>query len=730
MNKEFERQFQELNQKQKEIVLADGGPILVIAGAGSGKTKVLTFRIAYLVNEKKLDPSRIVAMTFTNKAAGEMKERVNGLIGKMINLWIGTFHSIFARMLRQEAPSAGYGKDFSIYDTDDQLRLIKSIIENNKISVDQYSAKSVLDEISRAKNNLVSPDAYRDSARSYFEEIVSKIYHEYVSNLQKNNAFDFDDLITVPLRIFSANKEILEKYQNRFRYILVDEFQDTNRAQYLLLRYLVGEERNIFVVGDDDQSIYRWRGADIRNILDFEKDFPDAKIFRMEQNYRSTQNILAAANSLVSYNRSRREKNLWSNREPGEKVTLIEVENERSEAKAVVEKIKDEVFKNKRSFQDFAILYRTNAQSRVLEDQIRQSGMSYIIVGGLRFYERKEIKDILAYLKLITNSRDDISLKRIINFPQRGIGQRTLEKVQNWSSSKGMSMFESLRDINSISDISQSIKDKILSFYKLIKKYIDLKDTISPNELVHALVDEISILKMYKEEGTIEAQERAANIRELLSAVSEYARRSETPSLSGFLEEVSLITDIDSWDDRANAITLMTLHSAKGLEFPVVLITGLEEDLLPIAQSREDQGRLEEERRLFYVGLTRAKDKVYLFTSQRRSLFEDVRSRLPSRFIDEIEPEVVQRINYLHKNNRQKSHEKRLYDCCDHHPDYENFSQEESDVTVGTWVFHQKYGKGRVVKINRVGKEIKISVKFGDNDIRKFIASYTKFTIL
>ena len=725
--------LKELNEEQRPAVETTEGPILVLAGAGSGKTRVLTYRMAYILRKKKIAPWEILVMTFTNKAAGEMKERIQSLVGNDNPLWVGTFHSTFAKILRREIGVLGYSSDFVIYDTNDQERMLKFIMGEMNISPKEYSPKSIRSVISITKNRLISPENYASTAKSPFEKVVTRIFPVYENRLRFYNALDFDDLITVPIKLFTMYPDILLKYQSRFKYILVDEYQDTNRAQYLLLYHLSKEHRNICVVGDDDQSIYRWRGADIRNILEFENDFPDSQVFRLEQNYRSTQTILKAANSVIEKNVGRKGKSLWSARELGEKIDLLEVVDEREEAQKVVEKIKVEVFKGKRTFREFAVLYRTNAQSRSLEDGLRKSGMSYVIVGGVRFYERKEIKDVLAYLKLIANPKDSISLKRIVNFPLRGIGDGTLRKIDAWAESIGMHMFETMGRIDEIPDITSRIKTSVRDFYGLIQKYIDLKDQISPNELAHTIVDETGLLTMYKGDTSPEGQGRAENIREFLAAVSEYAVSTDSPSLSGFLEEVSLITDIDTWNDKSNAITLMTLHCAKGLEFPVVFITGLEDGLFPVLRSLDEPEALEEERRLFYVGLTRAKEKIYLSCAERRRLFYDSNFRLPSRFLDEIDSTVLRRTKASSRNAAISMHadvQNRKKEAYDSHPDYEDFSQEKIQYRPGVCVNHEKYGKGRIVRVEGEGQKKKVIVRFEDGAEKKFLLQYARFAQL
>ncbi|MBN2030045.1 UvrD-helicase domain-containing protein [bacterium] len=723
-----------LNPQQRDAVTAIKGPVLVLAGAGSGKTRVLAYRIAYLLQEGNVSPYEILAMTFTNKAAGEMKERVQHFVPLNHNLWIGTFHSIFSKILRLEADKIGYSSDFIIYDSDDQERLVKSIMKGMMISEEQFGAKSILNAISRAKNNLNGPESFSRMQENPFEQVVSRVYSEYQRQLRINGAFDFDDLITLPIQLFTSHPDILKKYQSRFKYILVDEYQDTNRAQYLLLYHLAKDHRNLCVVGDDDQSIYRWRGADIRNILEFDKDFPDSQIFRLEQNYRSTQNILNGATSVVEKNKGRKAKKLWSDKEQGEKIECFEVASERDEAQSVIEKIKYELLRKKRTFCEFAILYRTNAQSRALEDGLRRSGFSYVIVGGVRFYERKEIKDILAYLKLIANPKDSVSLKRIINFPLRGIGEGTLIRLETWAAVNNFMLFDAIEQVEQISDIQSRLKVNINHFYTLIKKYINLKKKISLNELVHTLVDEMGLLKIYKEDSTVEGQSRAQNVREFLTAVDEYVSSVQEPILNGFLEEVSLVTDIDRWDNKTNAITLMTLHCAKGLEFPVVFITGLEEGLFPIARSINQTEELEEERRLFYVGLTRAKEKVYLFHARKRNLFIEGASSLPSRFLDELEPSFLER-NYL---SYQKFYEpfgahfirEDPENYSDPQPDYESFSQEDIRLHPGLWVEHNQYGQGQIKYVEGTGEKQRVIVQFEGNVKKKFVVKYARFTLL
>jgi DNA helicase-2/ATP-dependent DNA helicase PcrA len=739
-----------LNPVQCEAAEATEGPVLVLAGAGSGKTRILTYRIVYLLLEKHVPPSQILAMTFTNKAAGEMKERVGRFIGRDKTMAVGTFHSIFSRLLRWEADRMGFTRDFVIYDADDQERLVKIVMEEKGLAVRDISPRSVASAISRAKNAMIDPTETLSLASTPIEQVVANVYTEYQRRLRSYQAFDFDDLLCVPVRLFHEHADVLEKYRSRFRYIMVDEYQDTNRAQYRLITRLAEIHRNLCVVGDDDQSIYGWRGADIRNILDFGNDFPDARVFRLEQNYRSTQNILKAAVSVVEKNTKRMGKTLWTSGEEGEKVDIFETESETDEAQRIVECIKKEVFRKKRTFRDFAVLYRTNAQSRVLEDALRRSGMSYVIVGGVRFYERKEIKDILAYLKVIVNPKDTLGLVRIVNFPLRGIGDVTIQKVAAWAEANGETLFGALGRINEVPEIPQRIRTAVAGFHQLIQKYIDLAGKIDSTELVHTLVDETGLLGMYKGDTSPEAQGRVENIREFLAAIREYSAEENDPTLSGFLERVTLITDIDRWDDGANAITLMTLHSAKGLEFPVVFISGLEEGLFPVYRSMDQAESIEEERRLFHVGLTRAKEKVNLLWAGTRNRFNDLGSgRLPSRFLDEIDPSVVvkhePRLHEMEHGFRGRKtgvdfHEKEFgFRRRKTETDFEgnefgfsedHFSQENRTLQVGLRVQHELYGNGRIVAVEGLGIKQRVSVHFDGGFEKKFLAQYAKLTLL
>ena len=579
-----------LNPAQREAVEAVDGPVMIVAGAGSGKTRVLTYRTALLL-DRGVRPSAILALTFTNKAASEMKGRITALVGESSRqVWMGTFHSLFARILRMESEKIGFSRSFSIYDTEDSRALIKSVMGDLGISQQQFSPQGIRARMSTAKNQMLSPAEYRDSGSDPLTDRTALVYEEYQKRLKTFNAMDFDDLLLKPLELFKRQPDVLERYQYRFSHILVDEYQDTNRVQYRLIKELTALHRNICVVGDDAQSIYAFRGADIRNILDFEKDYPDSQIFRLEQNYRSTKTILAAADSVIKQNSGQIPKNLWTDNPDGDRVLLTTCESDLAEGYTLVAQIEEEVRKHKRDLKDFALLYRTNAQSRAIEDGLRRNGIPYVIVGGVAFYKRKEIKDVLAYLRVIANPRDDESLLRIINFPARSIGDVTVRKIRRFAAKEKLSIYDALA-AGGLSDIlAEKTAKTVRQFGELLKKYIDLKPKVSVSELARALVDEIGVLRDLKAENTLESLGRRENVLELVSALTEFNDRRPGATLEDFLEEVSLVSDIDTADLGHNAVTLMTVHSAKGLEFPVVFVTGLEESLFPIASALESLG--------------------------------------------------------------------------------------------------------------------------------------------
>lgn len=730
----------ELNPVQQEAVKATNGPVMIIAGAGSGKTRVLTYRIAHLLS-CGVSPGEILALTFTNKAAREMKGRIEKLAGEVAaRLWMGTFHSMFARVLRKEAERLGYTRAFTIYDSDDSLNTIKTAMGQLGISAQHIHPQAVRSMVSAAKNQLLTPKGYEESARDFNEEKAAQVYTVYERLLEKNNAMDFDDLLVKPLQLFTRYPEVLQRYQHRFKFILVDEFQDTNRAQYQVTKLLSAKFRNICAVGDDAQSIYAFRGADIRNILDFTRDFNDCQTFRLEQNYRSTKTILGAADTLIQHNVDRLKKDLWTENAVGEPIEVLECLDDRDEGQAVVQIIRQETGHQKHQLKDIAVLYRTNAQSRALEDELRRSGIPYVIVGGIRFYERKEIKDILAYLRLLVNPRDGESLRRVINYPLRGIGETTVDRLRAFATAKDITPFEALSLLSEIDGIGDRTKKSLHQFRDLILKYINLRSGMSFAELARSMVDELGILRMFKSEGTPESMARWENVQELLSAITEFQDAAPDATLEQFLEEVALVSDVDSWEGEANAVTLMTLHSSKGLEFPVVMITGLEEGILPFYTSAIDRTELEEERRLLYVGMTRAKERLFLARTKMRYRFGEPTYPGPSRFLSEIGNEgvlvresqssrrVVESGHARSPRRRSWEDKKRGHEAefADPIPDYESESQEVLEVRRGVFVLHETFGRGKVIEVNGTGDTKKAVVQFDEYGVKNLILKFAR----
>jgi DNA helicase-2/ATP-dependent DNA helicase PcrA len=714
--------LKDLNPPQREAVSYINGPLLILAGAGSGKTRVLAYRLAYMIGVGKISPDKMLAVTFTNKAAEEMRSRVETLVGKTsFPVWTSTFHSLCSKILRKEAGLLGYKTNFVIYDEDNSLSLIKRCMEELNISSKTFSAQAILSRISGAKNELVDWRSYSPSAEDFFERHVARVYQLYQEKLEQSSAFDFDDLIMKMAKLFEKNPEVLKKYQNRFQYILVDEYQDTNHAQYVLVKQLSSVHRNLCVVGDDDQSIYGWRGADLNNILDFEKDYPDCKVIRLEQNYRSTQVILDAASSVVTNNLGRKGKTLWTDKKGGDKICLHLVEDENYEALICVQKIKNLLEKTNLISKDFVILYRTNAQSRILEQKLRDAGIPYIIVGGVRFYQRKEVKDILAYLKVVSNLDDVLNLRRIINVPSRGIGDKTLSKLEDFALENKTSFFEALKEVEKISDIPQRMQNQINDFYRMMNEFIRAKNQLPIDKLTKLIIEKTGYLDELRKEKTIEAESRAENVLELVTAVEEFKQRAKTPSLEPFLEEVSLLADVDYWDETKDRVSLMTLHSAKGLEFPVVFITGLEEGLFPISRSLESSRETEEERRLFYVGLTRAKEKVFLSYCHHRKRFGDM-VNLKSRFLDEIPENLIEVEDFLQKGWEEKGIEKIEKGKEDYF--------EDSLLKVGTRVLHPHFGEGKVIKKEGLGENTRVEVQFKTGFIKRLMVKYADLEII
>jgi DNA helicase-2/ATP-dependent DNA helicase PcrA len=711
-----------LNKTQKAAVEAIDGPVLIFAGAGSGKTRVLTHKLYYLVNEGLFKPEEILAVTFTNKAAKEMKERVMKLLKtNELDLSMGTFHSICARILREDIEVLGFSRHFAIYDVKDQLDLIKVLFEEFEISKTLITPNQLRNQISLFKNKMMNPAMVDRKARTILEKTVSKIYMEYQKNLKLNDALDFDDLLTFPLDIFEKKPAVLKKYQKRWKYILVDEYQDTNRAQFQFLTNLAKAHENICVVGDDDQSIYGWRGADVSNILDFEKTFSSCRVFTLEKNYRSTQEILNAATAVVMNNDKRANKNLVAANGSGETLGLIETIDEQEEASAIVSSIEKEIKLNKRTFNKFSVLYRTNAQSRALEESFIRQGIPYNIIGSVRFYERKEVKNVLAYLRLIVNLKDTISLRRIINFPARGIGAKTIDKCVQQSEKDKIEFIDVLKNPNKM-DIRGKQADALFKFYNVIIKYHDLREKLSASELARSLVEEIGVLSHFKESKEPDAKDRFDNVAELLTSIEEFSIRNPKAGLSTFLEDVSLQTDIDHWNDSDNRVTLMTIHSSKGLEFPVVFIAGMDEGLFPLFRSLDDKSELEEERRLFYVALTRAEQKVYLlYATNRRRMGAETVNGLPSRFINEIPEESLDRISFSSAVTRKfiagKKKKDGLTQMVRTVTDFDDFQ-------VGDNVEHSIFGAGKIMALSGTGENQRVGVVFNDGTRKKLIVKF------
>jgi len=720
-----------LNPDKKKAVEYKTGPQMIVAGAGSGKTKVLTYKVALLI-KNGYKPESILALTFTNKSANEMKQRIVELVGKKADaIWMGTFHSIFARILRTEAKFIDYESNFSIYDTEDSYSLVSNIMMNFNIEIEGLTVNSVRHRISYMKNHMIMPSEYRKKfAKSLKEEKIADIYDEYQQRLIANNAMDFEDLLLKPIQLFNSNQKILNKYKTRFEYILVDEFQDTNKAQYELLKLLVSRTCKITVVGDDAQSIYSWRGANIGNMTDFKKDFKKNKIFKLEQNYRSTKTILTAADSVIKNNTNQVSKTLWTENNDGEQLTLIRCADEKDEAFQLAKYIKKEISKKKLSYKDFAILYRTNAQSRAFEDIFYKEKIPYVIIGGVEFYRRKEVKDVIAYLRVIANQNDEESLLRIMNFPQRGIGNTTVTRMIAFARKHELTLFQTMNRVFEVIDIKERIQKNVKGFRVLLEKYIKLKDTLSVGELSLALIDELGLVKMFKSENTPESRTRLENINQLMAAISEYSKENKDAKLDQFLEEVSLVSGVDMKDDSKNVVTFLTVHSAKGLEFPIVFISGLEEEIFPLANRFSEDSSVEEERRLFYVAITRAQQKVYLSHARSRYRFGEVAYQSRSRFIDEIIASTVQEINGGIGRKANRKTKKELFYEYFNSVDYEDFDQDNKVVRIGSRVMHEKFGLGKVTDVTGVGDSLKATVSFEGNNIRQLMLKFARLKIL
>ena len=715
--------MKQLNDSQKAAVKAVDKPVLIFAGAGSGKTRVLTHKIAFLIKEDIVKAKEILAVTFTNKAAEVMKQRVTKLMkNKVQEINIGTFHSICARILRNEIRHLGFSKDFAIYDRTDQISLLKIILAEENIPKNILMPKTVRNKISYFKSQLINPNHAMKSVKTAQDKSIIDVYKSYNKSLKENNAVDFDDLLNFPLDIFNNHPRILNKYQKLWKYILVDEYQDTNKAQFLLVKMLAEKHRNICVVGDDDQSIYGWRGADIRNILDFEKDFPECETYTLENNYRSTNQILHAAQSVVRNNLDRVDKDLLSVNGEGDLIGVIETHDEMEEADAVINALEKEIKMKKRTFNDFSILYRTNAQSRALEDSFRRSAIPYKIIGGTRFYERKEVKDVLGYLRLIVNLKDTISLRRVINFPPRGIGLKTVDKCFIQSVKDNKKLFDVLKNPEPMK-IRGKQGDSLIAFYKLIKKYNELLPKLNASELARALVEEVGILKFYKRQDNIEDNERYNNVLEILNSIDEIVERKSNASINDFLEEVSLLTDIDEWNNDDNFVTMMTVHSSKGLEFPVVFLTGLEDGLFPLSIALNEKEIMEEERRLFYVALTRSQDMVYLlYATDRRRSGSDSWGGIVSRFVKEIPEVYLENISFSSAMTRKLVKTK----AGDIKMKIKRTITTFDDFKVGDIVEHAIFGDGKIMALSGSGENQRVGVVFKDGLKKKLIVKFAK----
>ncbi len=723
--------IKKLNPDQQKAVEYTGAAQMIVAGAGSGKTKVLTYKVAYLLKHG-YKPESILALTFTNKAANEMKERIVELVGKKAEaIWMGTFHSIFARILRTEAKNIDYKPNFSIYDTEDSYSLVSNIMMNFNIEIEGLTVNSVRHRISFLKNHMIMPAEFRKKyVKGFRDEKIAEIYDEYQKRLIANNSMDFEDLLLKPIQLFNSNEKILHKYKSRFNYILVDEFQDTNKAQYELLKMLVSRTCKLSVVGDDAQSIYSWRGANLGNMQDFGKDFKNHKLFKLEQNYRSTKTILAAADSVIKNNKNQVSKTLWTQNNDGEQLTLIRCADEKDEAFQLAKYIKKEISKKKLSYKDFAILYRTNAQSRAMEDIFYKEKIPYIIIGGVEFYKRKEVKDVIAYLRVIANQNDEESILRIMNFPQRGIGNTTVTRMIAFARKHDLTLFQTMNRVFEVIDIKERIQKNVKGFRVLLEKYIKLKDTLSVGELSLALIDELGLVRMFKSENTPESQSRLENINQLMAAISEYSKANNDAKLDQFLEEVSLVSDIDMKDDKKNAVTFLTVHSSKGLEFPIVFISGLEEEIFPLANRFSEDSTVEEERRLFYVAVTRAEQKIFLSHARSRYRFGEVAYQSRSRFIDEIAPSTIQEINGGIGRKANRKTKKELFYEYFNSVDYEDFDQENKVVRIGSRVMHEKFGLGKVIDVTGAGDQVKATVAFEGNNVRQLMLKFARLKIL
>lgn len=727
-----EQQLATLNPGQKEAVLHFEGPMLVLAGAGSGKTKVLTTRIARLIQTHGVDPSRILSVTFTNKAAGEMRDRIGRLLGhEPKGMWSGTFHAIGARMLRMYADRVGRTQSFTIYDEDDNLALIKRLLEAQGISAKDFSPKVISSQISDAKNSLVGPEEYANLAMDPIRKTAAAVYRQHENALRAANAVTFDDLLTLPVQLLSMNPELRSYFANKFQFVLVDEYQDTNRAQYRLIK-LIGEEHgNVAVVGDADQSIYGWRGADIRNILDFEKEFDSVRIVRLEVNYRSTPEILEIANIAISSNTERQDKTLRPTRPSGEKVSIVAALDDRDEAEWITDEITTRAGKDSRSLREFVILYRTNAQSRSLEDALRKRSMPYRLVGAVRFYDRREIRDLMAYLKLIANPKDNEAFYRAVAVPKRGIGDTTVDTVAEIAVQHGISMLEAARDPELLGVLRPATRKALVEFADMIYRFRDAAQTSSVDELLRDIVESIKYGDYLKAEGPEQARDRIENVAALIDGAAETViddggEVGLTP-LDHFLQRAMLVAGTDALDPNAEAVTLMTMHNAKGLEFPIVFIAGLEEGLFPTAMAFDDPSKMEEERRLFYVGITRAEEKLYMLHAESRRKHGEIVQCMKSRFLKDLPSELFDmkktlKTKSMGRSSWAESTKRTTYAVPEwkrEKIDYDQVSQDQPEYRIGERVSHKTFGSGVIAELSGNGKDIKAVINFDDSEVGK-----------
>lgn len=727
--------FTSLNDKQREGVQTIQGPVLILAGAGSGKTKALTSRIAYML-EQGISPQEILAITFTNKAAKEMKERVKKLVGASADhMWISTFHSFGARFLRREIDVIPpYTRQFTIYDAQDSQQVVKGILKEMNLDDKQFAPNALQARISNAKNNLQNARAAQEAADDFFAEKAAEVYARYEAILQANNALDFDDLLLLPAVILQRHADVRKAYQNRFRYILIDEYQDTNHAQYVLTQMLVGPEQNLCVVGDVDQSIYSWRGADVQNIIDFQRDYPRAKVLKLEQNYRSTQTILNAANHVIENNEHRPSKNLWTDQADGEPIYYYEAVSETDEAQFCAGEMQRLVSETPAKYGDMAVLYRTNAQSRAMEEALVRRGIAYTIVGGTRFYDRQEIKDVLAYLKVLQNPRDDVSVERIINVPKRGIGTTTVSRVKDAARLQGVSLFEMIMAADGIESLNAGTRKKLSAFSVLMLELMNTATTENVTDLLEAVLAHTELITSLLNDTDPRAQSRVENIGELVSVAKTYEDETEEPTLQGFLEQVALVNDVDTFEESREKVTLMTLHSAKGLEFPIVFLIGMDEGLFPHARTLFAPDELEEERRLCYVGITRAEKILYLTHASSRTVFGSTNPYLVSRFVGEIPEDLVEkkenknRIRWGQADRAKRTGQRVVSNAAVGVTAPKGKVNARYDWRVGDRARHTKWGFGTVVEVRGEGERMQLKLEFPGRQVRLVMVKFAPLT--